>query len=833
MIPIRPGMRRPTDVSFSLAGILLLATAVWVVVGASSWIDRPFAGFLVLENSVVASAGLTSWPATSAGNIFQHQVVSYDEIPFASSIELRAYVEAQPIGRDIFYVFERGESRIELAVATRLFTFMDALLLWGATLLCAIAFLGVAVALLYMAPKDPASLGTALSFGITGCFALTALDLYGPYHFFRVHAVAECFLGAGMFHMALAFPDRRRILDRLPWLVPSAYLGATALGLITGFFLYRPEVYVQTHRLAILMAGLSFLAVVLSQIAAYVKPRNYAARKRVEILALGTFASVTPAFLLFFLSASFDGGASENLAGWTGAFFPVSVAYAVLRADALQVDSIVRRTVSYALLTIIVGAAYAGLIGGLEFFVRDQGDAPRWISIVVFAGFCTFGVLPLRDVLQSSVDKLFFRAAYDFRVTIEETSAVLARLTALSEIRTRIEDTVTEALQPESVELVVDVQASEDDTLSPEQDPVMDLDSGGIVIQFRSSNRVVAHLLLGRRLSGRFYSGEDKALLQILANQGAISIENALALESLSDLNMTLEKRVRDRTAELAQTVEELTETQVQLVQAERLAAVGELAAGVAHEVNNPLNFARNSLRTLAVLVDELSSYAEAVGEIDLNDAEMLVTRGREIQKQFDGLDAVELAGDVKELVEILGSGLDRTARLVTDLRDFAAPQSEEKLPFSLSETVRATLQLTGSSMREAGIHVESNDDKCFGLAFGDSSSMNQVLLNVMKNSMDALEGRSDGVIRVMISEELEAQNFKIVIEDNGPGIPDEIASKIFDPFFTTKDAGKGTGLGLAMCQRLMQDYGGMIRFDLSFREGTRAIIELPAAPAN
>ena len=148
----------------------------------------------------------------------------------------------------------------------------------------------------------------------------------------------------------------------------------------------------------------------------------------------------------------------------------------------------------------------------------------------------------------------------------------------------------------------------------------IDLDSGGLEVRFQSRDRVVGRLILGRKLSGRFYSGLDRGLLKVLANQGAIAIENALAVDRLQELNRTLEIRVTERTAELASALEDLTSTQAQLLQAERLAAVGELAAGVAHEVNNPLNFARNSLRALQSLVAELVEYAQTMATLNLKD---------------------------------------------------------------------------------------------------------------------------------------------------------------------------------------------------------------------
>jgi len=817
-------------------GITLLILATWIVWGASSLVERPFSGFLLLENGVVASAGLTSWPATSEGRIFQHQLLSYDAVDYQTPDEFHAYVESLPIGTEIQYVFKRGESKIETRISTRLFTSADAFLLFGASLICAITFIGVAGALRYLSPNDPASFGSAISFGITGIFALTALDLYGPYRFFRIHAIAECFLGAGMFHMALVFPYRRRISRRLPMLIPSVYGGALLLAATTAFSLYSPSIYVQTHRIAIASAGASFLVMILSQLAAYLRPISYEARKRVTILAMGTFASITPAFAVFLFSTYSGGGAAENLIGWAGAFFPISVAYAVLKADALQVDAILRRTVSYAIITIIVAASYAAVVAGIEWAIRDQGDAPRWVSIIAFSSLCTFGILPLRSKVQSWVDRLFFRSVYDFRVTIEETSEILARLIQLESIQERIKAAVVDALHPESIDFFVYDEhghgSQDDHPERPTDGSITDVDFGGVAIPFRSHDRVVALLVLGRRLSGRFYSGEDRALLQVLANQGAIAIENALALERLRELNRTLESRVESRTAELAKTINELKETQVQLIQAERLAAVGELAAGVAHEVNNPLNFARNSLRTLDKMVDELSNYACAIGRLDLHDIDNLAEQAKNLIKDYDELNAPELADDVKQLVEILGSGLDRTAALVNDLRDFASPQPNEKGLFDISEAILSTLQLTESTLRDAQIDVRLIVDKNIPSAFGDRSSLNQVVLNVIKNSADALASRGSGTIDVSVSLSPNPAMLRLTISDDGPGISSDIVDRVFEPFFTTKNAGKGTGLGLAMCRRTMQECGGNIRIDSDNKIGTRVIIEIPSGAA-
>jgi two-component system NtrC family sensor kinase len=283
------------------------------------------------------------------------------------------------------------------------------------------------------------------------------------------------------------------------------------------------------------------------------------------------------------------------------------------------------------------------------------------------------------------------------------------------------------------------------------------------------------------------------------------------------------------RMVELAQTIDELRETQAKLIQAERLAAVGELAAGVAHEVNNPLNFARNSLRTLNLMVDELSSYACAIGELKLDDVDRVADQLEDLFANFRETDISELADDVKQLVDILGSGLDRTAALVNDLRDFASPRPNKKGPFDFAEAVLSTLQLTESTLNDAQIDLRLNVDQNIPLALGDRSSMSQVILNVIKNSTDALSDREHGILDVSINRSSNVGMLRLVISDDGPGIKSEIVDQIFEPFFTTKEAGKGTGLGLAMCRRTIQEYDGEIWIDSDGETGTHVFIEIPS----
>jgi len=287
--------------------------------------------------------------------------------------------------------------------------------------------------------------------------------------------------------------------------------------------------------------------------------------------------------------------------------------------------------------------------------------------------------------------------------------------------------------------------------------------------------------------------------------------------------------RLEETNAELATTLSELKEAEVHLVQAERLAAVGELSAGVAHEVNNPLNFARNSLVTLRTYVEDVREVASLMAGLDgtLSAEEvarqLAVLEKKKAELHFDGM-----ADDLGELVEIVTEGLDRTAKLVTDLRDFAAPGNAGRMAFDVAEGVRSTLQLVGHQLRDSGCQVEADLTPGLAKVEGDPGALNQVFLNVLKNAADAIEGTGSGTIAVAVFE--EGSEVVVRVRDDGAGMDSETKSRLFEPFFTTKEAGAGTGLGLSMCRRIVDEHGGRIDVESEPGAGTTITVCLPSA---
>jgi len=290
----------------------------------------------------------------------------------------------------------------------------------------------------------------------------------------------------------------------------------------------------------------------------------------------------------------------------------------------------------------------------------------------------------------------------------------------------------------------------------------------------------------------------------------------------LAERNLALERANR----ELESTLSELKEAEVQLVQAERLTAVGELAAGVAHEINNPLNFARNALAALRTYVEDLRSIAQAVAELDPSDREKLAGQLRELERRKAELGFETLAGELSELVGITTEGLDRTSRLVSDLRDFAAPRAGGSGVADVRHGLESTLQLLRHAAQRAGVAFQTQLPEGSVRALGDPRALNQVFLNLLKNAVEALEG-TGGTVAVRLRQGEGAVT--VEIEDDGPGIDPALRERLFEPFVTSKPAGRGTGLGLPISRRIVQECGGSLDVRTEPGRGTCFTVTLRA----
>jgi signal transduction histidine kinase len=813
-----------------MLGHVLLAIAVWAtaVFGASRWPGTSFPGFLLLDNGVIASAGLAHWPATGEGLLFQSALLAVDGRPVSSARELGLEISGRREGDALTYrVRGTDGATSEHTIAVRSFTRWDFLLLFGPYLLTGTAFLILSVLVRLLRRDDSLATGIAAFSLVAGLYSLTAMDLYGPYRLFRLHALCETLMVPAALHMALVFPRRAALLDRISGIVPGIWAAGASLAGLAQLVLYEPRLYTLTHQLSVAGIGLSMGALIGAQVAAYLYSPSFEVRQRVRVVSLAALFAFAPMVLLGAASAATGGQIQQNLMAFTAVLFPFALGYAALRHDLLEVDVLIRRSVSYALITLTIAALYAGILGSFEALFADSFTRDRQLIALVVGIVCVGLLLPLRDLVQRAVDRIFFRTSYDYRRTLEVTSRRLAAVADLETIRQVLETSLGEALHPKELALLVErggrfepvgpAPAGFDASLQVES--LREFDDGSVAVAFRTEERAVAVLYLGARLSGKHYSGQDRSLLLTLANQGAIAVQNALALEALSELNRTLEQKVRDRTRELQATMDELRRAQSQLVHGEKMASIGRFVAGIAHELNNPVGFVLGNMHFLQNYTQALSRMLDAYrAHGDRLDPEAL----RQLEELRAQLDLDYILSDIPSLFDGCVEGIERSMSLVRDLRTFSRIDQSDLLEIDLHESIDSTLNLLRS--RLGLVRVERDYGQlppveCLG------GQLNHVLMNLLANALDAMEEQGALVIR---TRAIDGGRVRLEVEDSGCGIAPDVLEHIFEPFFTTKEVGKGTGLGLAISYGIVERHRGSIAVRSEPGRGACFSVELP-----
>jgi len=299
--------------------------------------------------------------------------------------------------------------------------------------------------------------------------------------------------------------------------------------------------------------------------------------------------------------------------------------------------------------------------------------------------------------------------------------------------------------------------------------------------------------------------------------------------------NVLLERKVTERTVELenantelSETLENLQKTQVQLVDAEKMASLGQLTAGIAHEINNPINFVVGNVSPLKRDIDEivevLESFKEANSE---NGSPEKIQAALQLEKEYEVPFLVE---EINSLISGIKEGASRTAEIVQGLRNFSRTDDADSQLFNVNDGIESTLVILQNIMKnDIVVEQELGDDlpniECY------PGKLNQVFANILTNSAQAISKRfepGNSLGRIHIKTYQVGDVVKIELTDNGGGIPEEVRSKIFDPFFTTKEVGEGTGLGLSIVYSIIEAHFGRIYVTSEDNEGSTFHIELP-----
>lgn len=344
----------------------------------------------------------------------------------------------------------------------------------------------------------------------------------------------------------------------------------------------------------------------------------------------------------------------------------------------------------------------------------------------------------------------------------------------------------------------------------------------GSVIQI-----VLLSLALADKINTYRKEKEDSQLQAV-----AIAKENE---KLVREQNIVLEQRVGERTHALKEsndslqrTLTHLKETQAQLVEAEKMASLGQLTAGVAHEINNPINFVTSNVAPLKRDMGMVWETMDEVERIALADDIPREEKAHRIQAYKEDIDVEYLKTEIDFLLKGMHEGATRTAEIVKSLRIFSRVD-EESLKFAdINEGLESTLVILNSVIKE-GVSVKKEFGQlppveCY------PGKLNQVFLNIITNGIYAINkkfnGEPGGVLEIKTM--VDGEYALIVIRDNGVGMSDEVKEKMFEPFFTTKEVGEGTGLGMSIVYNTIKKHGGEIKVDSSLGEGVSFSITIP-----
>ncbi|WP_462251369.1 YfiR/HmsC family protein [Ekhidna sp.] len=286
-------------------------------------------------------------------------------------------------------------------------------------------------------------------------------------------------------------------------------------------------------------------------------------------------------------------------------------------------------------------------------------------------------------------------------------------------------------------------------------------------------------------------------------------------------------KKLAEQKEDLASLLAELQDTQSQLVQSEKMASLGTLTAGIAHEINNAINFVYSGIHVLSDKFTEIRPVISHVTEIKKDDKNMKQAIEKLVKEREEvGYD--EAQGIIDQMINSIKVGAERTTEIVKGLRTFSRSETEQKTKIDLHADMDVALLLLNSRHKDA-ISINKNLSEQHMEIDGYKGQLSQAFLNIISNSIDAVapKGR-DGKIDIETS--FDGKRAEVKISDNGIGMSESDMQKIFDPFFTTKKVGAGTGLGLSITYGIIERHGGTIAVNSHLNEGTEFIIKLPIA---
>jgi two-component system NtrC family sensor kinase len=515
----------------------------------------------------------------------------------------------------------------------------------------------------------------------------------------------------------------------------------------------------------------------------------------------------------------------------------------VLKYDLLDVGVLIRKGTAYFILTAVLTMIYVALIALFNTVFWETGQKHPLILPVFLALLMTLLFDPIRMKVQAFIDRLFFRGRYDYHQLLKDISGEMSSLLKFDQIKNLLLESIDTALQVTQACLLVyddgqdrfhnftnrdESAAGKCDILMDRAHPVVafletykgplnksmieqkprrfnhkqeilqvfDEIRAVLLVPLISKDRLIGMIGLGQKKSGQLFVQEDMELLSTIANQSVTAIDNARMYEALEKMNLELEKKVEQRTADLCEALAEKERTQKQLIQSESLAAIGQLVAGTAHELNNPLASASSLTQTSV----------ESIRQWDV---------------------AEEARSDVEDDLLFSLKELRRAGAIVKSLLGLSRQTQTYVEPVRINAALDDALRVLYNQYKHLRVAVDKEYDDSLPDVQGNFANLGQVFINVIKNAIQALP---EGKGRVTLKTRYQKDSDCVIVEigDTGSGISGAHLKDIFKPFYTTKEVGQGTGLGLYISHEIVNRHGGTIHVRSETDRGTVVTIELP-----
>ncbi|WP_426415275.1 DAHL domain-containing protein [Aestuariirhabdus sp. LZHN29] len=322
---------------------------------------------------------------------------------------------------------------------------------------------------------------------------------------------------------------------------------------------------------------------------------------------------------------------------------------------------------------------------------------------------------------------------------------------------------------------------------------------------------------------------QQQFMFALTAYIALLLLFSGLIAFKLRSLYVSLDAQVAERTAQVEEVFEDLQNSEKQLMQTEKMASLGQLVAGVAHQINTPLGYISSNIDTVKANLSEVTSLYQIAGLMEREATRKPADRAKlsELMKRnillYRKIKQSESMQDVNELLDDSGHGLKEIAQLVDSLREFSRAESGDAQPADIHQGLEATLKICGHVIGER--KVVTRYDEALPLVTCMPAQLNQVFMNVLTNAAQATQTDSGEIV---IETRATDDGVEILFRDNGMGMDPVTQSRMFDPFFTTKGVNEGTGLGMSICYKIMQSHGGEIVVRSEPGQGTEICLQLP-----